>query len=234
MWEHVTALAPRITRRCGGRRAEQMERPLLAESAWRKLNSLRSAVSGLELAPPHAICYTEVRSRDPFLGYIPGQMSRGLKYDLDHLNDEFNCYISSFSPPLPPITALQSAFPSALIRSFGFQPACVSWPKGFGKTRQRFQSNEEMWVRVIQICEASERYTTPMVNKENKEKQNGGKKKRACRLGLIQPVCLEPRRWTACCYRSQLFFFFFNVLLSFWALFLRLINWPVVCVTEAP
>lgn len=98
-------------------------------------------MSGLELAPSRLLhggasvrrVFTYVRN--------PGQV---LQYDLDHLNDEFNCYISSFFPPLLPITALQSAFPSALIRGFGFQPACISWPKGFAKTRHRFQSNEEM------------------------------------------------------------------------------------------
>lgn len=101
---------------------------------------------------------------------------------------------------------------------FGLQPACISWPKGFGKTRHCFQSNEEKQVRVIQICESNEWYTTLMVNNENKKKQNGGKKERQglCHLGLIQPICLEPRRWTAWWCGSQLFF---SVLLCFCTLF---------------
>lgn len=57
-------------------------------------------MSGLDLAPPHAICYTEEHSGDTSLGSIPGPMSQGLEDDGDHLNDEFNCYISSF-PPSP-------------------------------------------------------------------------------------------------------------------------------------
>lgn len=95
----------------------------------------------------------------------PGQMSRGPKPDLDHQNDEFNCFISSFAPPLQP------SFPWAL--DWSLHAFCG--PKALVKTRHCFQSNEEKWVRVIQICEASEWCTTLMVNTENKKKQNGGK-----------------------------------------------------------
>lgn len=135
-------------------------------------------------------------------------MSRGLEHDADHLSDEFNCYISSFPAPL------QSAFPSALIRGFGLQPASISWPKSFGKTRRRFQSNDETEVRVIQICEASERYTTRMVNKENKEKQNGGKKGTGSPAGS-NPACFWSQEDELLAAAGASFFFFFNVLLSF-------------------
>lgn len=116
---------------------------------------------------------------------------------------------------------------------FGLQPACISWPKGFGKIRHCFQSNEEKQVRVIQICESNEWYTTLMVNNENKKKQNGGKKERQglCHLGLIQPICLEPRRWTAWWCGSQLFFFCSSLFLH---AFPPPTNCPGVRVTEAP
>lgn len=80
--------------------------------------------------------------------------------------------LSSFSPLLPP-SLLSSSHPPffpcyeswlssqpsplAVIRGFGFQPACISRPGGFGKTSHLFQSNKELRVRVIQICEASKR-----------------------------------------------------------------------------
>lgn len=74
--------------------------------------------------------------------------------------------LPSFSPLSPPSLSFHSSlamnrdslvslFP--VIRGFGFQPACILRPGGFGKTSRLFQSNKELRVRVIQKSRASKR-----------------------------------------------------------------------------
>lgn len=95
-----------------------------------------------------------------------------------------------------------------MIRGFGFQPACISRPGGFGKTSRLFQSNKERRVRAIQICgEASERTTcTQLLWWISKTKRNikskGGEKKMGLLVECEPALCLAPRRWAAWWYGS--------------------------------
>lgn len=79
--------------------------------------------------------------------------------------------------------------PLAVIRGFGFQPACISRPGGSGKNSHLFQSNKEWLVRAIQICETSKRTScTQLLWWITKTKS--------------QPLCLAPKRWAAWWYGS--------------------------------
>lgn len=63
--------------------------------------------------------------------------------------------------------------PLAVIRGFGFQPACISRPGGSGKNSHLFQSNKEWLVRAIQICETSKRTScTQLLWWKTKTKRN--------------------------------------------------------------
>lgn len=113
-------------------------------------------------------------------------------------------FLSSFFPLLPPcllslsLSTLLPCYeswlssqpiPLAVIRGFGFQPACISRPGGFGKTSRVFQSNKERRVSVIQIWEASKRMScTQLLWWITKTKRNikSEEKKRASWLNESQ------------------------------------------------
>lgn len=101
--------------------------------------------------------------------------------------------------------------PLAVIRGFGFQPACISRPGGFGKTSRIFQSNKEERVSVLQICEASKRRSCTQllwwITKTKSNIKSEGKKKRASWLNESQHSiwCQEDEQlggtaaWLGCC-----------------------------------
>lgn len=104
-------------------------------------------------------------------------------------------------------------------------------PKALEKNRHRFQSNEGKWVRLIQICEASEWYTTLTVNDEDKEKQNGGIKETGFPVGSDPArLCGAKKMNCSPVWQPDLFY----VLLSFWTLFSHELIALGVCVAEDP